>query len=234
VTKSRVVLFASVTLAVLLLTACSSAPAKSETHHSAVNTPSPSISPDPPLTIESVQIPTGLTPDQLGAALVDRISKWDRAGATEANRAKFLKIISDGSGNDGQPFCKELSLQNQAIYGPALFGPNWQSSVYVQNKPQSNALDMLLYFKTVSLGRVPYEHLTMLDTAYPITSVQNPDGSITEHISYVESDNAAANGAVQLEADGQMQVNGDKGVIIATFVPTNGAEIISDWNIVRH
>lgn len=186
------------------------------------------------LTVQSAEIPAGLSPEQLGTTLIKRLSSWDMAGATTANRAAYLKA------SDSFAYASQLSETNGNIYAEALFGPNWQTvpilATYVPNEEKANAGLIELWFATSpGIGASPLDTspFQSWDTVDSVTVVSQDAGSITENIATTAHNNAGqGNRADQLDP-GAVALNGEKFVVKATFTAVNGVEKISNFDIVK-
>lgn len=163
----------------------------------------PEVTPTPnstaeALTIQSAEIPAGLTPEQLGTTFIDRVSAWDMAGATEVNSAEYTKAIAAGTTSD---FLKQISEANGNIYAAALFGSDeslWQQP-YVDNAKNANANHAELWFKTSAgvskLDVKPYQWWVTVDAVSVVTQA---DGLVTLKIDATEHEELR-NRALQLE-----------------------------------
>jgi hypothetical protein len=188
------------------------------------------------LTVQSAEIPAGLTPEQLGTTLIDRLSSWDMAGATAANRdAYFAEGAKTGNANT---YATQVSESNGDIYAEALFGPNWQSvpilATYVPNEKIANADIIELWFKTSSgtsgLDTSPFRNW---DTVDSVTVVSQNATSVTEHIDVTSNNNAGQGNRAETLAPGTAAQNGEKFVVKATFTTVGGVEKISNFDIIK-
>lgn len=199
-------------------------------------TPEASTPPTPEaLTVQSLEIPAGLTPEELGTTLIDRLSSWDMAGATAENRDGYLK--AGAATGDSFGYATQLAQQNGAIYAEALFGPDWQSvptlATYVPNKEKANAGLIELWFATsAGISRLDPEPFKSSDTVDSVTVVSQSGGAITERIATTAHNNSSANRADTL-APGTAALDGEKFVVVATFTTVNGVEKVSGFDIVK-
>jgi hypothetical protein len=85
-------------------------------------TPTLSAAPEQQLTVQSIEIPANLSPEQLGVTLIqDRLSQWEMAGATDANTTAWLQAPS------ADAFTLDLAQQNADVFSQALLVEGWQS-----------------------------------------------------------------------------------------------------------
>ncbi len=232
---------ASVTIIALLLAACSAQtgsirPSSSSVAKVAVTAPATSQA--KAVTVQSVQIPTGLTPDQIGEAFIGRISDWDMAGATPENRDAWYAA----GGTDA--YALQIAAKNGAIYAEALFGKNWQSdpkiSRYVLGNGQpnssaeaSNADVIQLWFDT-STG-MDKRDLQAFKTSYTvadggITILSQTANSVSERITMTQTNNASYNRADQI-ASGTSALNDKQYDVYATFTAVDNVEVASNFDI---
>lgn len=160
-------------------------------------TPTPTSTPEA-LTIQSAEIPAGLTPEQLGTAFIDRVSAWDMAGATADNRAEYIKAGAAGTTSD---FLKQITEANGDIYAAALFGSDeslWQQP-FVDNHKKSNGDFAELWFKTsAGVSKLDVKSYRTWVTADAVRVVSQGDGVVTLKIATTEHEELE-NRALQLE-----------------------------------
>ena len=218
-TVSRLAMIGAIVAAAL--TGCAGANAKPSPTATLKTSASPEASATPEaLTVQSIEIPASLTPEQMGEALIDRLSSWELAGATDSNRK--LYIAEGQSTGDADAKSREIANTNGAIYAEALFGTDWISdpklATFVPNKEAGNAQAISKWFKTTGLGRPPYTYsMTVIPNG--LTYTQNSDGSITERIPFSESDNAG--------------LSDQNEIMVATFSNVNGVEKISNFDVLK-
>ncbi len=127
-------------------------PPKNQPVATASGNPTPEATPSPSATsnekeptVQSLEIPATLTPEQIGVTLIqDRISQWEMAGATKANQSLYLQ--GDGS------IVNQIADKNTSTFTEALFAPNWQSnaslSAIADYETKNNASNIEDWFKT--------------------------------------------------------------------------------------
>ncbi len=228
-------------------TAGNSAPKKSDKASSASSKPTKSpeataTAKPEALTVQSVEIPAGLSPVDTGKAFISRLSDWNMAGATPENRDAWYAA----GGTDA--YALQIAAKNGAIYAEALFGKNWQSdpkiSRYVLGNGQpnssaeaSNADDIQLWFDT-STG-MDKRDIQAFRTSYDVpdggvTILSQTANSVSERITMIQTNNASYNRADQI-ASGTSALNDKQYDVYATFTNTNGAaQIVSNFNIAFH
>ena len=190
------------------------------------------------LTVASLEIPAALTPEQLGTTFISRLSDWDMAGATAANRdASF----AEGSNADATAYATHLAEINGNVYAEALFGADWQSRTdvnsdqhrYIANKKIANADVIELWFKT-STGALSedLEPFKNWDTVDSVTVASRGANSVGMDILVTSRNNADKNRAEAL-APGTAIQNGEKFVGRVTFTTVKGVEKASAFDIVK-
>lgn len=217
------------------------APKKSDhdTSASADPTQTPEATPSPTpeaLTVQSAEIPAGLSPEQLGTTFVSRLSDWDMAGATPANRDAWLNTNGNAAGD---AFATQLAAKNGSIYAEALFGTDWESepslATFVPNQEKNNADIIALWFKTSAgasaLDKVPFRDWITVDS---VSVISQSNGTLSERITVTDNNNAGQSNRAETLAPGTAAQNGEKFDVLATFTTTNGVEKISNFDIVKH
>jgi hypothetical protein len=184
-------------------------------------------------TVQSIEIPTGLTQDQLAAALLDRLSKWDMAGATPFNQNAWL-----ASSEAPLDFQSDLAEKNKAIFAEALFGSDWASTpmaTYINNESsEGNANSMGLWFDTYESGRdaEAFRDWYDIDTTSenPVRVTGQGTNTITMEIDAIEHEDLN-NRAAALSGGTVTPLDGDKFTIRATFESSDGVEKITTFDI---
>lgn len=187
------------------------------------------------LTVKSVEIPAGMSPEQLGTTLVQRMADWDMDGTTAKNRdAYFAEGAKTG---DAGAYAKQISEASGNIYAEALFGQDWQSepkiATYVTNEKVSQAASLELWFKTSSgIDSRDKEPFKTWNTVDSVNVVSQSGDSVTERIAVTAHNNVEKNTAAQFDP-GVTQLNGEKFEVDATFTTVNGVNKVSNFNIVK-
>lgn len=196
-------------------------------------TPTPSSTPEQQLTVQSLEIPAGETPEQLGVAFVqDRFSKWEMAGATP----EVEKLWGTASGSTGD-FVTAQAANSAPIFGDALFVPGYQSdprlSGFVADQAKSNAHSLESWLLTYQSGDPadlqPYNRGLTVESTKVVSQDAN---GLTIAVAATEHDNAAKNRMGTTYASSfTSQVNGNKILITLTLTQVNGTEKISAMTI---
>ncbi len=89
--------------------------------------------------IAELEIPAGLSDQELAETYVERLNQWWNAGIADDPKLLEKMSILDRSGYDQRIASQMLAQDNAYIYAAALFGPDWTSN------------DSLVYFFDVGL-----------------------------------------------------------------------------------
>ena len=185
------------------------------------------------LTVKSLEIPAGETPEQLGIAFVqDRFSKWEMAGANDAGLAA---LAAANYSTDG--YIIPEANKNAAIFGEALFIPGYQSDSrlagFVAYQAKSNAHSFEIWSKTYkSSDAVDLEAYSRGISVESTKVVSQDANSLTIAVAATEHDNADKNRAgTDFASSFTSQVNGSKFLITLTLQQVNGTEKISAMTI---
>lgn len=149
------------------------------------------------LTVESIAIPAGLSPEQYGQAFFEKsLNEWAKAGATKENEDAWVKA------SDSSAFILNLANENAAKFAPALFKEGWENDenirTFVENAITINRNYLELHFKTSLLGQEPYESSATANS----TTVTTLDSGETVRVSAgTEYNNAANNKAGELSPE---------------------------------
>jgi hypothetical protein len=197
----------------------------------ATSTPSATGSPEV-LSVQSLEIPTGLAPDQLGSTIAQRLSQWEMAGATPDIRTAYVK--SGGSFD----YLTSVAEQNGSTFADALFVPGYESkpdlSIYIANKTKSNANSLENWAKTTlaptSADKEPFSR-SMTANSTSVTS--QSDGTTQLAIDATEYDNASQNHIGQIKPD-ELVIDGNEVTITVTLETVDGHEKISEFDAIDH
>lgn len=170
-------------------------PPSSTASESPAPTPEATAMPEQELTVEAMEIPATLSPEEAATILVeDRLSNWYMAGAT--------KDIAAGYYSEGGSFSyvERIASANSRIFAEALFVPDWRSneqlSDYVDWKREQNASALELWIKTSDSGypqdREAYERSATFDS---VTFNDLESGVAYLKVDATEHDNADRNRA---------------------------------------
>jgi hypothetical protein len=203
-------------------------------------TPTPSSTPEQPLTVQSLEIPANLTPEQLGVTLIqDRLSQWEMAGATDANTTAWHQAPNLDA------FVLDLGQQNADKFSQALFVDGWQTDSSLASfsaaEQKSNAHTVENFFKTnhvtasekaeFPMDFKPYNRSISVAPA-DVKFVSQSPGEITLSILATEHDNKDRNRiGTTLSNDNQAQIEGNRFRANVTLKNVNGIEKIAAISI---
>jgi hypothetical protein len=184
------------------------------------------------LTVASLEIPAGLTPEQLGQTLVaDRLSAWAMAGSIPDVQNQWLDYVSSGKGSTGA-FVDGQVATNGAFFAEALFVPGFKSDALLTDQvsgwTKQNATlleDWLLTYN--SHDPKDLEPFNDYFTVESTTVVSQTTDSITLAIAATDHNNAAQNRIGSQYDPGAVALDGYKFVMTVTLTSVGGAEKIS-------
>lgn len=197
---------------------------KATSEPSTTSTPEATKAPEQELTVKSLEIPTGLSPEELGKTFVqDRLSQWEMAGATPENQKEW--ILAD----DTKSYLESLAEKNGNIFADALFIPDWQSDPHliheVDFEKGQNASSVENWFKTYDDpgSDEAYKRSVSVDST---TVVSQTEGAITLKVLATEHNNSVKNRASEFDPNATSN-NGAKFLATVTFTTVGGVEKIS-------
>lgn len=184
-----------------------------------------------PFTVESMQIPAGLSPEEFGKAYVgNRLNRTIAAGATKENQARFLA-------NPTQTLLNSIASQNTFISAPALYGPDWQKdpaiAEFVKNEEADNATFLRMWYQTkdapLGNGDIAFTETFVASNTTLIST--NPDGGRTLSIDGNQYNNANKN-SIGAQFPRYLQLNGKSFTITVTTKVVNGKEYVTKFKSV--
>lgn len=190
---------ASGLLLVGLLAGCSTPAPEASPAPEPSSTPSETAVETPPVTAESLVMPSTLTPDELGVAYIEgHLSAWEMMGATTENSDAYY-----ASGGD-LAVIQTVAAENAELMISSTFVANWQEIpslvTYVTNMQKSNETSLENWIKTASEPARNEEPYKRWIEANPVsTSQENADGTITLVTDATGYNNADKNRAKELD-----------------------------------
>lgn len=155
--------------------------------------------------IKKLEIPAGLEPEALGAAIIDRLNQWSNEGADASAKAK---LIDDAPTDETiEETAQRLAQQNAELYAVALFGEDYatnpSTSVYVKKSITTNASTLAAYGQTAwnDQWRQPdgspsegYKYWKdIIEGSVAITAHDDAAGTTTYNFVYENASNAGRN-----------------------------------------
>jgi len=178
-------------LALTLLTACGEADAKPSPTTSASETPSTTETAAPVETednyeqlVSSIEIPAGLSAQELGEAFMDRYTEWANAGSSTPEEQDALWEGWYAYTESVSQYCDEVAAENKDAFAEALYTPGWESNPalvqYVDGLEDVNSVTLEMYIATAkSTGASNFRF-----EADAVSEIVNSDGSRTLTIEY--------------------------------------------------
>ena len=167
------------------------------------------------LTVESVELPASLTPEQLGDTFVTRLTAWDMAGATPKNQDEYIT-----SGGDTSKVM-DIVNKNEQVFTDAMFVEGWEQidslKGFADTANNRNASALETWFKTYqsgnSLDKEAYTRGAKLVGEPTIDSSDGKTATIEVHLA--EYDNVDKNRALTLDPTLDT-VNGNRVKVVIT------------------
>lgn len=176
------------------------------------------------LTIASLEVPAGATPEQLGITFFqDRLSAWVMAGTIPENQKGYF--TSGGSVD----FINSLADKNGNLFADALLVPNWRDNpslaTWVANEKKTNASYLENWFLTYNSGISGDTEAFKASTTVDLTTTVPQTGMLktigTEH------NNADKNRIGSKYDPQELTRNGEKFTFQYALQTINGKEKIS-------
>ncbi len=202
-------------------------------------TPTPTATPEQQLTVQSIEIPANLSPEQLGVALIqDRLSLWEMAGATDANTTAW-----DQSPNL-DAFTLDLAQQNADKFSQALLVEGWQSNPSLvsfsaaEQKFNAHILDNFWKTNHITADQkatfpmdfAPYKRSVSVNPA-EVTVVSQQGDTITLSVLATEHENRDRNRIGTTLSKDNPDIEGNRFKATVTLKNVNGVEKIAAISI---
>lgn len=178
--------------------------------------------------ISSLEIPTGLSTDELGATLVQRIETWTNFGAKESTiqawkDADNKSVDAGGPGVQLNDFMKSYAKDHASEFGEALFVDPNNAIIGVASQSNSNVL--VAWADTQNnQSNGAQEGYKATCTTDSVKEISSSGSDITLSIDYTASDNLSKMGGL-LEVRGNGPVN-----TVIVLREINGHEKIVSWD----
>lgn len=199
--------------------------------HSAEATPTPTATPEQEISVQSLELPTSLTPQQVGEKLVnDDMTLWNMAGADKKSVDGYWDPNSK-YGNDVSAYAAPIANANGEIFKQALFAPNvlldqnTEVPHFVDSTIQNNQARLEYYVLTARSNK-PYKYWNTVDSVKVLSQDSNSLDiavTLTEHNNVTPDDKVGSKyGPQELEINGQTSTdNISLTVIDGTYKITN-------------
>ncbi len=178
-------------------------------------------------TVQSLELPANLTPEQLSTTIQDHISQWYMAGSVGGDQLQQEWLKTTLADKD---FLEPTITKNGDTFADALLIPDWRNnatlSEWVRSNESNNTACLELWLKTYKSGDSndiqPFNRSTTVDST-TITSQTVDALSITS--SATEHTNADKNRAAKLDPE-VAKINGNK------YAMNLGLQLINrEWKI---
>lgn len=201
--------------------------------HSAEATPTPTATPEQEISVQSIELPTSLTPQQVGEKFfADDVTLWNMAGANKKNVDGYWDPNSK-YGNDISGYTQPIVDANTEIFKEALFAPNvlldntTNIPTYVANMTKNNHARLEDYILTAHSDK-PFRYWSTVEEK-DITVLSKTDTTLSLEITSTEHNNVTPDDKVGSKYDPQeLEINGyttksevDFTVIDGTYKITN-------------
>ncbi|KAB1658157.1 hypothetical protein [Pseudoclavibacter sp. CFCC 11306] len=178
--------------------------------------------------IKEIEIPAGLTATEWANQFVDRLNKWDMAGANEDYYQNVLKANIPVSEKD--QIRSKLAEMNKVLYTDALFVPNWETNQRLVNASQFKATGgtlALIHQWAINHNedQPDYEQSTSV-TKVQVLKEDPSSGTRTIQVTGIEHNNG---NEVNRDAAGTAANNGLEFTRTWTTQIVDGTERIANW-----
>ena len=168
--------------------------------------------------VSDLEIPTGLSSEELGKLIVeDRFSQWFNAGfEAETVETLFEKKIEIGQ------FATTESEKQAKVFADALFVPGWETTVmnnFYTGAMTANGETLELALKT-SLPRTDDEHFRRFITTDNITEISADENGRTISVDYTENTNSSKNRVGTGFFGDKSYIDGATGTFVLNLVPS--------------
>ena len=162
--------------------------------------PSPSATPETDPTeqlIASHEIKAGQAPEALSQNVLSELSAWEVAGSDTITQDLLAEVKKTGDGSDEavSAFLDKYTAKQAAIFGPALFGPDYASNPDVKNIIAINKATLHNVFAS-NKDQDPYSRSLAFNSV-----VMSSDTSVS--IAFTEKDNAGQNNKITDSVNGE-------------------------------
>lgn len=186
------------------------------------------------LTVQSLEIPATLTPEQVGTTLIqDRLSAWHMAGANDETHKEWLAYNPSGKtvSEVNAEFTNQKAAGYGAIFAEALFIPDYQADAQLNAIATAlegiNSSNLESYFITHSEANVYTSSRTVESTTF----ISQTADSLTLKINGTEHNNAAQNRIGTKYDPNEIEVNGSRSVITVTLKLIDGTYKIAQFGM---
>ncbi|MNX67121.1 hypothetical protein D3C86_982290 [compost metagenome] len=181
-----------------------------------------------PFTVESMQIPSGLSAEEYGEALItDRYTRWIMAGTTEENEQAFF----DNGGDE--TILANVADKNATIVAEALYVPDWKNKrrlvEYLDTEKDLNRANLAAWVRT-NTSQGPVEEEAFEETVTLVSAEQLSGDATTGRVinfTAVQHNNSSMNIIGEL-APSRLASDGRIFSVRFTTTVMNGKELISD------
>jgi hypothetical protein len=178
------------------------------------------------LSVEALEIPTGLDAEELGTMIVaDRFTKWGNAGAVDS---LLQESMDRNLGWD--TLIPEKVSENRKIFADALYVEGWEQNTqlrtYVDGSSKANENTLKWYTSTQWNGEEKPENIEGYKVELTVDGVQeveSDDTSRTIEVAYTNHTNSDLNRGPEPETQG--------GIYTITLEDVNGTEKIADISV---
>lgn len=179
------------------------------------------------LTVKKVEIPAGLSAEELGKTIVEgRWSDWVNAGASDQLRYDRLKANESWG-----EYLPKVADNNTSIFESALYEDNWQSNpnlvTNVTNSASANLAVLKWYVTTAWSGdekpqnKEGFRSWMTVDKVTEVDDGDNDNTTRTVEVAYTNKTNGNMNEGPKLDPN-------DKGVWTISTKTVNGVEKITN------
>jgi len=175
-----------------------------------------------------LEIPAGLSDEELAEVTVERLTSWSNAGSDNE------KIHTDWVGFEGETmdYARSVSEDNAKYFEESLFEEGWESNenlAFVANANTNiNALDLSLNLVTSNPENGDIEAYRTKEDIQSVTTLNKDETGRTLEIITLSSNNSDQNRALELAPDA-VETSPYETYMKITYVTVNGKEKIADW-----